>query len=179
MYYVCLNILVTINHYLHKRASQYGCRHTIYVAVTAAVDWMCNLVISHSETVHTVRKIRPQKLRTQLKAHQNRKRRLTIKPAMAMQTINKQERVVSIGPDAFEIGVDTRCSACISGYIQDFEGDLQDSTRTIQGFMGARTALVKRGTLKWKWYNDNGRLHTFMIPNSYYVPECKMHLLSP
>ena len=56
MYYVCLNIMVTINNYLYKQASGYGCRHTIYVALTAAVDWMCDLVIGHSETAHTVRK---------------------------------------------------------------------------------------------------------------------------
>ena len=96
--------------------------HTIYAALTAAVDCMCNLVIGHSEIVHTVRKQRPQKLCTRLKAHQNRKRWLTIKPAMAMQTINKQEQVVSIDPDAFEIGVDTRCSACI-----------QDTSKTLKG----------------------------------------------
>ena len=38
---------------------------------------------------------------------------------------------------------------------------------------------VSQGTLIWKWTDDNGELHRFEIPNSYYVPEGKVRLLSP
>ena len=35
------------------------------------------------------------------------------------------------------------------------------------------------GTLRWQWADDSGKKHTFEIPNSYYVPSCKLRLLSP
>jgi hypothetical protein len=35
------------------------------------------------------------------------------------------------------------------------------------------------GTIRWKWEDDQGRLHTFDIPNSFYIPDGKVRLLSP
>ena len=51
--------------------------------------------------------------------------------------------------------------------------------KTIKGFAGAQTKNPKTGTLCWQWLDDKGRMHTFDIPNSYYVPECEQRLLSP
>ena len=51
--------------------------------------------------------------------------------------------------------------------------------KTIKGFTGAQTNNPKTGTLRWQWLDDKGRMHTFEIPNSYYVPECEQRLLSP
>ena len=33
--------------------------------------------------------------------------------------------------------------------------------------------------LLWKWQDDQGAIHSFHIPDSYYVPQGKVHLLSP
>src|SRR6056300_397126 len=38
---------------------------------------------------------------------------------------------------------------------------------------------VWKGTICWKWANDNGILHRFLIPNSYYIPQGGCRLLSP
>ena len=62
---------------------------------------------------------------------------------------------------------------------QDFVGPLLDSNRTIKGFAGSRTNNVKVGTLVWKWADDEGKVSKFIIPNSYYVPEGRVRLLSP
>ena len=35
------------------------------------------------------------------------------------------------------------------------------------------------GTLRWQWSDDSGKIHTFEIPNSYYVLSCELRLLSP
>ena len=35
------------------------------------------------------------------------------------------------------------------------------------------------GTIKWKWCDDEGKVHKHIIPNSYYVPNGKAQLLSP
>ena len=45
--------------------------------------------------------------------------------------------------------------------------------------MGTKTTNVKVGTLLWKWLDDEGKLHQFHIPNSYFVPDCNVRLLSP
>ena len=34
-------------------------------------------------------------------------------------------------------------------------------------------------TIKWNWSDDQGKIHEFKIPNSYYVPEGGVRLLSP
>jgi hypothetical protein len=56
---------------------------------------------------------------------------------------------------------------------------MQPTTRTIRGFAGSRTVNVSIGTLQWEWEDDKGTIHTFLIPNSYFVPDGKVRLLSP
>ena len=68
-----------------------------------------------------------------------------------------QERIVRFDTDAKPIGVDNRCSACISPYIKDFIGPLEDTNKTIKGFAGARTNNPKIGTLRWQWSDDSGK----------------------
>ena len=92
--------------------------------------------------------------------------------------INTQERIVRFDTDAKPIGVDNRCSACISPYIEDFIGSLEDTNKTIKGFAGTRTDNPMMGVLCWQWSDDSGKRHTFEIPNSYYVPSCELRLLS-
>ena len=101
-------------------------------------------------------------------------------PAVAMQANMKQsERMTVFDTDTQWIGVDNRCSGCISHVKSDFVGRMQPTTRTIRGFAGSRTVNVSIGTLRWEWEDDKGTIHTFLIPNSYFVPDGKVRLLSP
>ena len=93
-------------------------------------------------------------------------------------TYNGQRRVV-FDTDSESIGIDNRCSACISNNVEDFVGQLTTSNRTIKGFGGTHIRNIMSGTLRWKWEDDNGNVHQFKIPNSYYVPDGGMRLLSP
>ena len=99
--------------------------------------------------------------------------------ACPAKEIASQERIVKFDTDAKPIGVDNRCSACISPYIEDFIGPLEDKNKTIKRFFGAQTNNPKTGTLCWQWSDDSGKMHTFEIPNSYYAPACELRLLSP
>ena len=99
--------------------------------------------------------------------------------ACAAKQITSQERIVKFDTDAKPIGVDNQCSTCISPYMEDFIGPLEDTNKTIKDFAGARTNNPKIGTLRWQWLDDSGKMHTFEIPNSYYVPACELRLLSP
>ena len=39
--------------------------------------------------------------------------------------MNKHSNLAKFDTDSGLVGIDNRCSACISGYIQDFKGHLQ------------------------------------------------------
>lgn len=92
--------------------------------------------------------------------------------------INKQRKTF-FDTDAEQIGIDNRCSACISHRIEDFIGNPIPTKRSIKGFGGARVANIMSGTIAWNWCDEMGKVHKFQIPNSYYVPEGGVRLLSP
>ncbi len=89
------------------------------------------------------------------------------------------QRRVNFDADSGSVGIDNRCSACISHRIEDFIGTPRETRRTIKGFGGAKTGNVMTGTILWRWTDDSGKIHKFKIPNSYYVPDGGVRLLSP
>ena len=91
----------------------------------------------------------------------------------------KQQRSINFDTDSEQVGIDNRCSACISHKIEDFIGTPVRTKRTIKGFGGAKVSNIMKGTIKWKWCDDYGKIHSFKIPNSYYIPEGGVRLLSP
>ena len=103
--------------------------------------------------------------------------------AVVHETVNdrtsKKQREGIFDTDSENIGIDNRCSACISHKAEDFVGELKHSDRSIKGFGGAITRKVMIGTLLWCWLDDQGQTHKFLIPNSYYVPHGGVRLLSP
>ena len=104
---------------------------------------------------------------------------MSILAMQASATIAK-EREVRFDTDSCHIGVDNRCSACISHDANDFEeGTLKPCNRIVKGFGGSRVTNVQVGTINWSWEDENGVPTTFRIPNSYYVPEGHVRLLSP
>ena len=90
-----------------------------------------------------------------------------------------QQRHVKFDSDSKLIGIDNRCSACISPDIDDFIGKVTKTDKTIRGFGGQKVCNVYTGTIGWSWYDDQGKLHKFKIPHSYYVPDAEARLLSP
>ena len=90
-----------------------------------------------------------------------------------------QQQQVRFDTDSEPIGIDNRCTGCISHRIEDFDGPLIDSGRAIKGFGGTKTMNVQIGTISWKWLDDEGVSHKFVIPRSFYVPSGNVRLLSP
>lgn len=86
---------------------------------------------------------------------------------------------ISFDSDSRLIGVDNRCSACITHVREDIPGKIVPSNRTIQAFTEKHIHNVYTGTIHWTWEDDEGVPHEMIIPNSYYVPEGKAILLSP
>ena len=134
------------------------------------------------------RKYDPKKFmkgRSVIKKYMERASRIIAYSVVAMtagntQSKSKEEQIVArFDTDSDEIGIDNRCSACISHKIEDFIGAPIETNKTIKGFGGSRVENIMKGTIKWKWSDDSGRNHTFIIPNSYYVPSGSVRLLSP
>ena len=125
-------------------------------------------------------KCRCRKGRKRNKYSPKRRRAWVCLPAMAMGVNSPSyENVIRFDTDSAPVGIDNRCTGCISHVAQDFVGPLKDSNKAIKGFGGTRTENVKVGTLAWKWEDDDGKTSKFLIPNSFYVPEGGVRLLSP
>ena len=81
--------------------------------------------------------------------------------------------------DSQVVGDDNRCSACITNVRSDIPGEIVACNRSIKGFSGAKVWNVWMVTIKWDIEDDEGVSHTHIIPNSYYVPQGHVQLLSP
>jgi hypothetical protein len=77
------------------------------------------------------------------------------------------------------IGIDNRCSKCISNVRSDFVGKLIKEVKTIHGYHGAETKTIYRGLLQWRILDDEGNPHVIQIPNGYYDPKGTSRLISP
>ena len=117
---------------------------------------------------------------TWLFEQKNRQSAMRVSEAVAM-TSQPQIRanVVNFDTDSHAIGLDNRCTACISNRIEDFDGPVTKTNKTIKAFAGGRVSNVYKGTIVWKWMNDEGKRFEFHIPHSYYVPDGGCRLLSP
>ena len=116
--------------------------------------------------------------------HNGRQLVIRVNEAVAMSTQKSDQpqiyvNVVKFDTDSHAIGLDNRCTACISNRIEDFEGPVTKTDRTIRAFAGGRVANVYTGTIVWKWLNDEGKQFKFRVPHSYFVPEGGCRLLSP
>jgi hypothetical protein len=88
---------------------------------------------------------------------------------------------LDFGTDSFQIKVDNCASRTMSFQKSDFiPGTLMKvRDKVVRGFGNTISRITHVGTIKWKIYDDDGRIHDIIIPNSYYVPTGKSRLLSP
>ena len=91
----------------------------------------------------------------------------------------ERPRMTMMDMDANRIGIDNRCTACVSHRKTDFIGKIIKTNQCITGFGGHKHRNISKGTIKWKINDDNGQEQEFIIPNSYYAPAGGCRLLSP
>lgn len=96
---------------------------------------------------------------------------------LANSTTTKLRRM-HFDTDSYEILVDNCCSKSITNSLDDFIQPPKPSQMTIKGFNGA-TAPTCVGTVKWHMQDDKGKLHTIVLPETYYSPKVQTRLLSP
>ena len=88
-----------------------------------------------------LRKMTHQAAAMQIPERRNKTRALFAFAAIAMQarSAGGYENSTQFDTDSGPVGIDNRCTACISNRIEDFEGQLVDSNRHIKGCGGTRT----------------------------------------
>jgi len=99
--------------------------------------------------------------------------------ACVASTHRPSERRSQFDVDSRLIGVDNRCSVCLSGYIEDFEEPPKPTNKVIKGFNGKFTGGIMEGTMVTPIEDDGGQVHYFKTPGSMFVPGLKNRLLSP
>jgi hypothetical protein len=97
----------------------------------------------------------------------------------AKHSIELNDHKMVFDYDSYPIGIDDRCSGCMSHLRKDFIGPLRKVNITVRGFAGVTVKEVYTSTIKWKIPDDTGAITEFVIPNSYYVPSGGVRLLSP
>ena len=80
--------------------------------------------------------------------------------------------------DSFLIAVDNCSSRCITNSLQDYVQPPEKVNVRVKGIGGSVTATYK-GTVKWSAEDEDGRVHTWYIPDTYYNEFTPYRLLSP
>ncbi len=104
----------------------------------------------------------------------------------AVRKVNTHRGVpkLQFDTDSFAIGIDTYASFCMSPELGDFIPESLQQLSEVKrvqpyGKEGPTIQVKMKGTIKWNIEDNDGRTHEFTIPNSLYVPDGNMRLLSP
>jgi hypothetical protein len=125
--------------------------------------------------------------RNRSKAHSRARKKYyrSIRTAIALSSVfwSLQASATAINDhtydsDSFLIAIDNCSSRCITNSLQDFIGQPTKVQVKVSGIGGAVMATYK-GTVKWAIEDDNGRVHTWLIPDTYYNESTPYRLLSP
>jgi len=97
----------------------------------------------------------------------------------AKSAVDKERRLkMEFDTDSFDILIDYCCSHILTNDINDYiEPPVKSSVR-VRGYNGS-TNLIMVGTVKWKIKDDKGKIHNFILPNTYYSSSVEIRLLSP
>ena len=87
------------------------------------------------------------------------------------QVVKSKPREIYFDNAKVQAGIDNRCTASISNDPRDFVGKLTPVRVNLISYTGEDQVEMMKGTLLWKWKDDEGHLHSFKIPNSYYDPK--------
>jgi hypothetical protein len=94
----------------------------------------------------------------------------------AKAAMDKERRLrMEFDTDSFDILIDNCRSHTLTNDINDY---VVKSTVRVRGYNG-RTNSTMVGTVKWKIKDDKGKVHSFILPNTYYSPSVETRLLSP
>ncbi len=97
----------------------------------------------------------------------------------AKAAMEKERKIrMEFDTDSFDILIDNCCSHTLTNDIKDYIEPPVKSTVKVRGYNGSTNSAMV-GTVKWKIKDDKGKIHNFILPNTYYSPSVETRLLSP
>jgi hypothetical protein len=96
----------------------------------------------------------------------------------ASTTLPYQVPSICFDTNSFAIGVDTFTSIMLGNHPDQFENLKKHDDMELEGIQGG-LSIKETGTFKFHIKDDEGGVHLIKIPNSKYVPDFKVCLLSP
>jgi hypothetical protein len=92
------------------------------------------------------------------------------------QAENQQQREpLSFDSDSVSLTVDNCASASVTSDVQDFIAPPRASRTRIIGVNGVSSATLV-GTVRWRIEDDDGKIHSIILPNTYYSREAPYRL---
>jgi hypothetical protein len=96
----------------------------------------------------------------------------------ASTTLLYQVPRIHFNTDSFVIGMDTFASITLGNHPDQFEDLKEHNDMEVQGIQRG-LSIKGTGTFKFHIKDDKGGVHLIKIPNSKYIPDLKVCLLSP
>jgi len=97
----------------------------------------------------------------------------------ARSAMDKERRVrMEFDTDSFDILIDNCCSHTLTNDINDYIEPPVKSSVIVRGYNGSTNSPMV-GTVKWKIKDDDGKVHNFILPNTYYSSSVETRLLPP
>ncbi len=96
----------------------------------------------------------------------------------ARSAVDKERRLrMEFDTDSFDILIENCCSHTLTNDINDYVEPPVKSTVRARGYNGSTNSTMVE-TFKWKIKDDKGKVHSFILPNTYYSPSVETRLLS-
>jgi hypothetical protein len=96
------------------------------------------------------------------------------KPAMEKRLKNR----LAFDSDSYVILIDNCCSHTLTNDLKEYIEPPIKSKVKISGYNGSTNSTTV-GTVKWKIKDDYGKVHNFILPNTFYSSSVETRLLSP
>jgi hypothetical protein len=97
----------------------------------------------------------------------------------AKSAVDKERKLkMEFDTDSFDILIDNCCSHTLTKDINDYiEPPVKSSVR-VRGYNRSTNSTMV-GMVKWKIKDDKGKIHNFILPNTYHSSSVETRLLSP
>ena len=95
------------------------------------------------------------------------------------QSVTQAPRMASFETGCVKIRIDSHSSYCVSPNRSDFVGPLVPLQAIVRGIGNAKIEVKHKGTVRWYWHDDQGRLSCHDIPNTLYMPGNAERILAP
>ena len=90
----------------------------------------------------------------------------------------KVREPINLDSDSYVIAVDNCCTTSITNDLKDFISPPKTVNQFVSG-MGGRVLAIKKGTVRWRIEDDDGKVHVITLPGTLYAENAPFRLLSP